>query len=68
MDNHIVESYIQNPIHNYLMEDADIEQHEGNPLCGDAITVHLKIQNNTITAYSYSGTYSSITGAAASFL
>jgi nitrogen fixation NifU-like protein len=68
MNNHIVESYIQNPNYNSDMPDATITQHEGNPLCGDDIFVHLKIHNNQIVDYKYSGNCSTITKAAASFL
>ncbi len=68
MDNHLVESYIQNPIHNKTIENPTISKTQDNKLCGDAITIHLKIQNDIITNYSYTGDYTIITGAAASFL
>lgn len=68
MNNHIVESYIQNPVHNNILQDATIAYHEWNSLCGDDITVYLQIQENIVTNYGYSGNPSSITKAAASFL
>lgn len=68
MNNHIVESYIQNPTHNYIIQDPTTTYHEWNSLCGDDITVYLQIQKNIVTNYSYSGNCSSITKAAASFL
>jgi nitrogen fixation NifU-like protein len=68
MNNHIVESYIQNPSYNRILENATISYHEWNSLCGDDIAVYLRIEKNIITDYSYSGNCSSITKAAASFL
>ncbi len=68
MNNHIVESYIQNPTHNHILEDANTSYHEWNSICGDDITVYLYIEKNIITRYSYDGNCSSITKAAASFL
>lgn len=68
MNNHIVESYITNPTHNYSIENPTVSHHEWNSLCGDDITVYLHIENDRITAYSYNGNCSSITKAAASFL
>jgi nitrogen fixation NifU-like protein len=67
MNNHIVESYIQNPTHNHILENPTISHREWNSLCGDDITVHLCIEKNMITDYSYSGNCSNITKAAASF-
>lgn len=68
MNNHIVESYIQNPTHNHILENATISHHEWNSICGDDITVYLSIEEEIIVNYSYSGNCSSITKAAASFL
>ena len=64
----IVNSYSQNPVNNFIMKDGDISYHVGNELCGDNITVYLKIDKKSITNYSYSGECSTITSAAASFL
>lgn len=50
------------------MKDADSSCHIGNELCGDNITVYLKIDKNKVTHYSYNGDCSTITSAAASFL
>lgn len=64
----LIDSYAKNPVNNHIMENATIDHHEGNSLCGDDITVYLKITDNKIDAYSYSGNCSTITSAAASFL
>lgn len=39
----LVQEYYTNPINNYCMPDATLSRHEGNPLCGDDITVYIKI-------------------------
>lgn len=64
----MIQEYAKNPINNFKMEDSDAEQHEGNFICGDDITVYLKIQDDKIKAFSFDGNCSSITTAAASFL
>lgn len=64
--NYIVEQYAKNPIQNFVMDDFSIKQHEGNALCGDDITVYLKIQQNKVVDYSFDGNCSMITKAAAS--
>jgi NifU-like protein involved in Fe-S cluster formation len=74
----LVQEYYKNPINNYRMEDATISQHEGNAICGDDITVYLKLQSpegasqpvgiqSVVAAWSYDGNVSMITQAAASF-
>jgi nitrogen fixation NifU-like protein len=63
----LVSQYYDNPVNKAFMKDATISRHEGNSICGDDITVYLKIENDTITARSYDGNTSMITTAAASF-
>lgn len=66
--NLLVQEYAKNPLHNYIMESPTISAHEWNFICGDDITVYLKIEDSVITDYSYGGNCSTITTAAASFL
>ncbi len=66
--NYIVEQYAKHPIQNFAMVDFSVKQHEGNALCGDDITVYLKIQWNNIVDYSFDGDCSMITKASASCL
>lgn len=66
--NYIVEQYAKNPIQNFAMEDFSVKQHEGNTLCGDDITVYIKIKQNKVIDYSFDGNCSMITKAAASCL
>lgn len=64
----LVKEYSKNPLCNYEMQDADVSRHEGNFICGDDITIYLKIQDNKISAFSYDGNPSTVSLAAASFL
>ncbi len=71
----LVQAYYQNPVNNRTMNDATISRHEGNELCGDDLTVYLKIKSidhraqsiDIIEDWSYDGMPSMITQAAASF-
>lgn len=63
----LVSQYYDNPVNKAFMKDATVSRHEGNSICGDDITVYLKIKDNTITARSYDGNTSMITTASASF-
>lgn len=49
------------------MDDFTVTKKIGNNICGDSIQVFLKIENNTIVRYSYTGDASHITKAAAEF-
>ncbi|MBB1557543.1 MAG: iron-sulfur cluster assembly scaffold protein [candidate division SR1 bacterium] len=64
----IIKEYSKNPLCHYEMKDPDISRHEGNFICGDDITVYLKIRDNQILEYSYDGNPSTVSLAAASFL
>lgn len=64
----LIKEYSKNPLCNYEMHDADITRHEGNFICGDDITIYLKITDDKISAYSYDGNPSTVSLAAASFL
>ncbi len=64
----LVQEYAKNPIQNFPLEKYTVKQHEGNFICGDDITVYLVIEKNKIKEYSFDGSCSTITTAAASFL
>jgi NifU-like protein involved in Fe-S cluster formation len=68
MNNVLVESYIQNPVYNKIINNTSISQYEWNALCGDNITIYLEIENNIIKNYGYTWESSTITKAWASFL
>ena len=66
--NMLIQEYSKHPLCNFEMQDATVSSHEGNFICGDDITVFLKIEEGTIISYSFTGNCSTITTAAASFL
>ena len=63
----LVSQYYDNPVNKAFMEDATVSRHEGNSICGDDITVYLKIEDNLISKRSYDGNTSMITTASSSF-
>ena len=64
----MIKEYENNPLCNYEMKDADVFRHEWNFICGDDVTVYLKIKDDKITEFSYDWNPSGISLAAASFL
>lgn len=66
--NLLIQEYAKNPLRNYQMNDAMYSSHEGNFICGDDITVYIKIEAWKVSDYSFAGNCSTVTTAAASFL
>lgn len=64
----LIKEYAKNPLCNYEMQEPDVMRHEGNFICGDDITVYLKIQDEKVVEFSYDGNPSTVSLAAASFL
>lgn len=64
----LIQEYAKNPLQNFLLTSYTVKQHEGNFICGDDITVYLVIEKDKIKEYSFDGSCSTITTAAASFL
>ncbi len=50
------------------IKDASISLHENNPLCGDDITIYLKIDKNRVDDVKFSGAGCAISMASASML
>ena len=63
----LVKEYSKNPLCNYEMQDPDVTRHEGNFICGDDVTVYLKIQEGKIAEFSYDVNPSTVRLSAASF-
>ncbi|MBP7007638.1 iron-sulfur cluster assembly scaffold protein [Patescibacteria group bacterium] len=42
----LITHYYDNPINRRVMEDASASHHEGNSLCGDDITVYIKLSDD----------------------
>ncbi|MGA2655735.1 MAG: Fe-S cluster assembly sulfur transfer protein SufU [Gammaproteobacteria bacterium] len=73
--NHLRELYQEviiehgsNPRHFCKLEDPSCTGHGFNPLCGDHITLELKINNNTITEMGFQGQGCAISVASASLM
>lgn len=64
----LIQEYAKNPLCNFAMKDYTVKQHEGNFICGDDITVYLRIEDNFVREYSFDWNCSTITTAAASLL
>ncbi len=61
--NELIAAYSKNPANKYKMEDPSIAYVEGNRICSDQVEVFLKIENNTLTDFSFEG-YMSIVATA----
>jgi nitrogen fixation NifU-like protein len=64
----IVLDHYQRPRNRGELENADIEEHLNNPLCGDEVTVYGKLQNGNIADLKFTGRGCSISQASASML
>ena len=53
MYNETITYYSKNPFNKFEMEDASISYFEENDLCGDALTIFLKIEDNVIEDWSF---------------
>jgi nitrogen fixation NifU-like protein len=51
-----------------IMEDSSVHIDGHNPLCGDRITVYLKVENGTVTDISFQGQGCAISTASASMM
>lgn len=63
----LIEEYYRHSSHYHVMDDFDIQWHVGNPVCGDDLTVYLRVDGERIVAYSFSGELSMHSQAASSF-
>ncbi|MBI2141199.1 SUF system NifU family Fe-S cluster assembly protein [Candidatus Woesearchaeota archaeon] len=60
--------HYQNPRNFGNMADADVSYHDYNPVCGDEVTVQLKMENGTVKEAMFNGKGCAISQAAASML
>ena len=60
--------HFKHPHNQGAIKDAEIKHTENNPLCGDAITINLKLKNNKIDDVRFIGRGCAISQAAASML
>jgi nitrogen fixation protein NifU and related proteins len=64
----IVLDHFQRPRNRREIEDADIQEHLDNPLCGDHVTVYAKLHEGAFEEVSFTGRGCSISQASASML
>ncbi|MDP2090249.1 MAG: iron-sulfur cluster assembly scaffold protein [Candidatus Gracilibacteria bacterium] len=63
MYNETITYYSKNPFNKFEMENPTISHFESNDLCGDDLTIYLKISNNIIENWSFTGDTAIITTA-----
>jgi nitrogen fixation protein NifU and related proteins len=63
----IIEHY-KNPMNHFKMVNPSIEVYDSNPVCGDEVTVYLRIKDNKIEEISFQGNGCAISQAATSIL
>ena len=64
----IVLDHYQRPRHRGHLENADIEEHLNNPLCGDEVTVYANLAEGKVADVRFTGRGCSISQASASML
>lgn len=64
----IIIDHNRNPRNHHAMEDASAQANGFNPLCGDKLTVYLKIENGTLVDVSFVGCGCAISQASASLM
>ncbi|MDD3145073.1 MAG: iron-sulfur cluster assembly scaffold protein [Candidatus Gracilibacteria bacterium] len=66
MYNETITFYSKNPPNKGVLEKYDIKHFEDNSICGDDLEVYLKIDDNKVSDFSFSGETAIITTACAS--
>ena len=64
----IILDHYRNPRNKGKLLDADVSIHDSNPLCGDEIDMHLKVQGDKIEDIKFEGRGCAISQASASML
>ena len=64
----IILDHYRNPRNKGRISDADVSIHDSNPLCGDEIDIHLKVDSGTIKDIKFEGRGCAISQASASML
>lgn len=64
----IILDHYRNPRNKGKLPGADISTHDSNPLCGDEIDIHMKVQGDKILDVKFEGTGCAISQASASML
>ncbi len=64
----IILDHYRNPRNKGRISDADVSLHDSNPLCGDEIDIHLKVEGGMIKDIKFEGRGCAISQASASML
>jgi nitrogen fixation protein NifU and related proteins len=64
----IILDHYRNPRNKGRLEHADVSTHDSNPLCGDEIDLHLKVEEGKIKDIKFEGRGCAISQASASML
>lgn len=64
----IILDHYRNPRNKGKLHDADVSIHDSNPLCGDEIDIHLKVDGDKIRDIRFEGRGCAISQASASML
>lgn len=64
----IILDHYRNPRNKGKLIEADVSIHDSNPLCGDEIDIHLKVQEDKIKDIKFEGRGCAISQASASML
>ncbi|MDQ4057314.1 MAG: SUF system NifU family Fe-S cluster assembly protein [Thermoproteota archaeon] len=64
----IILDHYRNPRNKGKLPDADVSTHDSNPLCGDEIDIHLKVDQGKIKDIKFEGRGCAISQASASML
>jgi nitrogen fixation protein NifU and related proteins len=64
----VILDHYKSPRNKRPLEDATVSLHKTNPLCGDEITIHARLDDGKVTAIAFEGQGCSISQASASML
>lgn len=64
----IILDHYRNPRNKGKLSNADVSIHDSNPLCGDEIDIHLKVEKDKIKEIKFEGRGCAISQASASML
>jgi nitrogen fixation NifU-like protein len=64
----IILDHYRNPRNKGKLHDADVSIHDSNPLCGDEIDIHLKVEKDKVKDIKFEGRGCAISQASASML
>jgi nitrogen fixation NifU-like protein len=64
----IILDHYRNPRNKGRISDADVTFHDSNPLCGDEIDIHLKVEDDIVKDIKFEGRGCAISQASASML